>query len=1225
MGKNVRRITKQKWYDEEKVIKRKVNNGRIEYYVAGEDARIDPDNLIKNHLEKNTNKERTEPWRLSLNTSNFVYKNLKKHELNCLAENKKFCGFASKNPKKGENREVEILEVLCDKKNVPREIKKQLKNGKIKCCVEAISEEEVQKERTKNDFLEKLNQQLFVLVNSYINQCGCWNSSEISQCITGFGQEVRTYINEHQIADLYEKEEFLNVLDAKLKKSVKNGKAKVNNNYLHMYYYEMIFSSDLQGLEKKYELEFYKTIKWFKNSKYELNKEYCTRDGEHKIERNETLKKRLYRNEDQFDISKMYQKEETVDRMERLLTLRDSDQFDKVISEVVNVFALEQLKEEIKNKTNVFDELSVKKIIDLQKNHYKNEVVRKVEKNQLFSNNEQEKRQLMRMFNVYLKGRYSKTCSEFKCGNLTKDYLLDIYNPSKIETKFKSSLINKLNLFYLSKQRLENIKSSTDLEYNKMLQTYNMKLIEKLDYCSKLPIENDYRISDLFYKDEFKKKIKFDSQNKENYKVFKGDLVYEVDYFPKIELNEKNKGKKFKASLEELRVFRNKVLHNKLGLDTLMLSFSQAKEDVDYLNDNIESLIDNKLQSNNVYKFFESEELNDVYLNIIPNSELDIFKYNINIPKFSKVFNNLYYSDKNFTWLDEIKRNISDDEKLGALKYFLQTVYYYGFSNTDIIIEKKTITDHVIEMQRNASIKGNSKKENKEFVELVAKEFKQYILDMKVSSIKMLEEEIISTKPAFENISFKEAKYTEKNILFNLAYYLDTKRLSSLIHDTKKLIQALESIDRISSDEKEVLQSNIEMMNLLMQYKDRLKNINYEQIVGECEESLKDHVVVGSYLQNIIGIEEGNRFGKRHKDIKKIKQAFEKKIELYNSDLSKLKKGAKNNYKNLKGQTQELYKSGEYLIIHSGIEYYQKYNASKMLEKLVKYDKQLQLTDGDINNYEELLKIVEKIETEENNFINEFNKEIKNTQGKRLKEKIALEFKEKPEYKAIVENNAKKNKYHYLNNKIKFNHMNYLNSFIDDVLARMNSLMLYWERDANLLIDNYVALNPDEVIEDKEGFYKEYSVGRKSYLKEKDRKQVDCLLEKRVNYKVFTDSKEINALDIRNYLSHNNYYGSNKEEEYSLLELMNIIHNIMGYNLKYQKSVLEIFNKILLKYRVGNESNSKHMLPLRYNDGKIDINNECFIPRNHNHFQELKLNSNEYVDHLEKVLKFKYN
>lgn len=1137
---------------------------------------------------------------------------------------------------------------------------------KIKCVVVRASQKELGIAFLKNTYYKEVNNLIseFIMKSAGVyRECFADNkftNFEIDTLIDNFNEKYTKLVKKNNITL-----DVINIKDLYFR----NKKTKRNPNFkgeerthLHKYLIEVIEEKNRNT--NNYYDDFYNFFYTYYNPKYELNDSFFLVDGprrcneEDKQRRNkiQTVNglKRIYDYKKlsvkgNIDLNNYYQKLKKTERMQSLIELKmeNHEEFNLVIDEVFRVFALDEFANKIesevivKNKGKFINKITSEKLIRLYKAYYKETICKNFEANISEENNNVDSiKFVMRLLNVYMKGRYTKCTNAASKGQLTKLFLKDIYDEEKIRTKFERSLESKMRQFELKEKKASvQALNSIQKQKDKMLQTYFMKLISKIDYCSKLPVSDQLRVNDIFNTESSEKMNLFNSNNQVQF--------YFLEYFPNALQyidSDKDYAPKLFNSLHEIKNLRNEVLHAKKDLTSLDTGLN-IKSDIEFLNKQQKQMILNKFSSNNIEKYFDVGNLNGIYKSIISDKNLDYNYYNIHLPKFSKVFARLLRDEHNKYLgcsMSKVLENQSQDtevlEQKQAIRYLLQTFYYYGFACPDIKVrdiqsvskdKKVSLEDYIVENQRTASIKGNSRKENNELVELIADEFREYIeKKVKIKEIIIEKREGQELSKILDDIEIKEVEYNESNVLVVLSYFLDSAQLSQLIHDTKRLLVNLNNIDGkagvevIPQDVQDILVKNIAMLNLNLMYKDLVKNINYSS--SEIEKEIKK-----------LGIDSPDSDEVK----KKFEEIFKNKKETYIEYLNMaIKSGSyKDGAYQQDGKKQCLYLEGENLIIHSGIELFLKYNLSEFFEKYINHANQ-KITSGDIERfakYKQSTHNIETIENKVNEFANNFNNKIKNEQSVAIKKMYAEEMKANKDpnnkeaytYKDIIKLNDQKQRYHYLNNKIKFNNLNTVNKFIDEVLAKLNKMMMYWERDANIIVEYY---------ETNEGIKSDgrYQIGRiKNYkshcseiLKDLDKLVNNNMGDKYKEIKYGKDS--ITAIHIRNYLSHNNYYVRSNDrfsQKFSLLELINMVHSIMEYNTKYQNDVLDVFNKLLHDFRIGNESNPKNRKPLRYDkeNNQIIINEEYFKPRTHNYFDELNLVSEEYCEMIKQVLNFK--
>lgn len=115
MSKNKRRITKQKWYGETK-SPLSVNFNNEVNFIDENGRKVVDRELIKAYIEKNTNDDRSNLFKVGKEVK--LFKELKKHELNCLERNYKFVRFYNEESALDSIKNEEIFSVKYAKENI---------------------------------------------------------------------------------------------------------------------------------------------------------------------------------------------------------------------------------------------------------------------------------------------------------------------------------------------------------------------------------------------------------------------------------------------------------------------------------------------------------------------------------------------------------------------------------------------------------------------------------------------------------------------------------------------------------------------------------------------------------------------------------------------------------------------------------------------------------------------------------------------------------------------------------------------------------------------------------------------------------------------------------------------------------------------------------------------------------------------------------------------------
>jgi hypothetical protein len=139
-------------------------------------------------------------------------------------------------------------------------------------------------------------------------------------------------------------------------------------------------------------------------------------------------------------------------------------------------------------------------------------------------------------------------------------------------------------------------------------------------------------------------------------------------------------------------------------------------------------------------------------------------------------------------------------------------------------------------------------------------------------------------------------------------------------------------------------------------------------------------------------------------------------------------------------------------------------------------------------------------------------------------------------------------RYDWLDNKLKFEHLRRLHSLTIEILARLCGFVTLWERDFHYL---YTKVKSEGLVQEELNF----SYG---LPKLKENSEDEEFYRRTFGYNA-------NNRDTRNYIAHFNYL-TTTASKYSLLELINCVRKMLAYDRKLKNAVTKAFIKLFNKH-----------------------------------------------------------
>lgn len=230
------------------------------------------------------------------------------------------------------------------------------------------------------------------------------------------------------------------------------------------------------------------------------------------------------------------------------------------------------------------------------------------------------------------------------------------------------------------------------------------------------------------------------------------------------------------------------------------------------------------------------------------------------------------------------------------------------------------------------------------------------------------------------------------------------------------------------------------------------------------------------------------------------------------------------------------------VVVHSSIELLNKYGTKQRLLNLVEKNPDFKVKHSEYIDWRNLKEKIENKVKEREELHKKWEKEDK------------LDTKEKERYKYLAD---KIDIYNWLDNKLHFVYLKKIHSLTIDILGRMAGFVTLFERDFQYL-DKRLGTNLDF----SKGLPKEKTI---------DVEYENLMLSD--NYR-----------DIRNYIAHFNYLSS-KELNYSIIDLINELRELLSYDRKLKnavsKSIIDIFDKNGMVLTLELDNDSKHILRLK--------------------------------------------
>ncbi len=315
-------------------------------------------------------------------------------------------------------------------------------------------------------------------------------------------------------------------------------------------------------------------------------------------------------------------------------------------------------------------------------------------------------------------------------------------------------------------------------------------------------------------------------------------------------------------------------------------------------------------------------------------------------------------------------------------------------------------------------------------------------------------------------------------------------------------------------------------------------------------------------------------------------------------------------------------------VVHANIELCRKYGTVSLLEKLINKATVFKITEDEYKNWQKLQKTIES-NLKQREELHQQWVDNKNKDDAERKTELANKRKFGKDYRKKQSDFAKKfiaknreeylkvcneiEQYNWLDNKLHFVHLNRLHLLTIDIVGRMAGFVALFDRDFQMMdatrnndlfqlksfvnlrkIDKF--LSKEQKRKDKLNNYQDIKNGNIIKSNSYENITVDdweqltlCMKEKRKNINsIFLNLKDIEddekIYTVRNFIAHFNYI-TTSASEYSLLDLINELRELLQYDRKLKNAVSKAFIDLFDKHGM--------MLKLQLNlsNHKLEIQN----------------------------------
>ena len=266
-------------------------------------------------------------------------------------------------------------------------------------------------------------------------------------------------------------------------------------------------------------------------------------------------------------------------------------------------------------------------------------------------------------------------------------------------------------------------------------------------------------------------------------------------------------------------------------------------------------------------------------------------------------------------------------------------------------------------------------------------------------------------------------------------------------------------------------------------------------------------------------------------------------------------------------------------VVHANVELTVKYGTAKLLEQLIAKDVSFKLSKSNFTLWNKAKDTIEVLINKRLDLHKQWEEAVrkdKEEKNKKIKPRsnFAQKFinKEGNDYSELCEYI---DDYNWQVNKLHFVHLSRLHHLTIDILGRMAGFIALFDRDFQLFdasrtqdpyqLKAFVSLsnmakdlNKQNDIAGIKGM--EYVVKRDgSPITEADRNSLkDCIQNKREYFSKVFFLKGSKQFEVRNYIAHFNYL-STTAENYSLIDLLNEIRDLLSYDRKLKNAVNKAF------------------------------------------------------------------
>jgi len=304
-------------------------------------------------------------------------------------------------------------------------------------------------------------------------------------------------------------------------------------------------------------------------------------------------------------------------------------------------------------------------------------------------------------------------------------------------------------------------------------------------------------------------------------------------------------------------------------------------------------------------------------------------------------------------------------------------------------------------------------------------------------------------------------------------------------------------------------------------------------------------------------------------------------------------------------------------VIHANIELSVKYGTTKLLEQIVSKDPLFKTTEANFTAWNTAQKSIEQLikqrEDHHEKWVKAKNADDKEKQEKRRdKSNWAQQYinEHGDDYLDICDYI---NTYNWLDNKMHFVHLNRLHSLTIELLGRMAGFVALFDRDFQFVdaqrsndkfkIEEFVNLKrmdeklnavPRKKIKEIQDIRYKISQRNGNKIDESVRDILIQSIHEKRNYYNSTfllvnndEKKENKVYDIRNHLAHFNYLTKNAAD-YSLLDLINELRELLNYDRKLKNAVSKAFIDLFDKHgmKLTLKLNAQHKLEVENLESK---------------------------------------